>query len=139
MTLPVRALRGHNKGSSYNVRPENDIVFFVSQEPMEKQPPIPRETATTSRQAIREVLLDQPRSALEISQLLALPEKEVLAHLNHLARAPGPGLHFQITPAACKSCGFIFRKRERLTSPSRCPVCRHESIRRPRFALAKKK
>jgi predicted Zn-ribbon and HTH transcriptional regulator len=105
---------------------------------MVKQPPTPRERTTTSRQAIRELLLEQPRSALEISQLLALPEKEVLDHLAHLARAPGPGYHFQITPAACKHCGFTFKKRERLTSPSRCPVCRHESISRPRFDLVRK-
>jgi len=106
---------------------------------MEKQPPTPRETATTPRQAIRELLLEQPRSALEISQLLSLSEKEVLDHLGHIARAPGPGLLFQITPAACKNCGFTFKKRERLTSPSRCPLCRHESIRRPRFALGRQK
>ncbi len=106
---------------------------------MAKQPPTPRESATTSRQAIRELLLEQPLSALEISQLLSLPEKEVLSHLEHLARAPGPGCHFQVTPAACKHCGFSFKKRERLTSPSRCPLCRGESIRRPRFALEKQK
>jgi predicted Zn-ribbon and HTH transcriptional regulator len=106
---------------------------------MVKQPPTPRESTATSRQAIRELLLEQPRSALEISQYLALPEKEVLDHLSHLSRAPGPGLHFQITPAVCKHCGFTFKKRQRLTSPSRCPLCRHESIRRPRFALEAKK
>lgn len=106
---------------------------------MQKQPPLPRETAATSRQAIKELLLEQPHSALEISQLLSLSEKEVLDHLDHLARAPGPGLHFQISPAACKHCGFIFKKRERLTIPSRCPICRHESIRRPRFALLRQK
>ncbi len=105
---------------------------------MEKQPPTPRETATTSRQAIKELLLEQPHAALEISQLLSLSEKEVLEHLGHIARAPGPGLQFLITPAVCKHCGFTFKKRERLTSPSRCPICRHESIRRPRFALAQK-
>ncbi len=106
---------------------------------MTKQPPTPRESATTSRQAIRELLLAEPLSALEISQLLSLPEKEVLSHLEHIARAPGPSCHFQMTPAACKHCGFSFRKRERLTTPSRCPICRGESIRRPRFALGKQK
>ena len=106
---------------------------------MEKQPPTPRETATTPRQAIKELLLEQPCSALEISQFLSLSEKEVLDHLAHLARAPGPGLVFHITPATCKHCGFTFKKRERLTSPSRCPLCRGESIRRPRFALARQK
>jgi hypothetical protein len=93
----------------------------------------------TTRQAIKELLLEQPLSALELSQHLSLPEKEVLDHLTHIARAPGPGYHFQITPAVCRHCGFIFKKRQRITIPSRCPICRHESLRRPCFALKAKK
>jgi predicted Zn-ribbon and HTH transcriptional regulator len=87
------------------------------------------------RQAIKELLLEQPLSALELSQQLSLPEKEVVQHLAHIALAPGPGYRFHIIPAVCKHCGFVFKKRQRLTSPSRCPLCRQESIRRPRFEL----
>lgn len=93
---------------------------------------------TTIRQAIKELLLAGPRSSLELSQLLSLPEKEILDHLAHIARAPGRGFQFRLIPSACKHCGFIFKKRERLTIPSRCPRCQHESISRPRFALIKK-
>ena len=92
----------------------------------------------TARQAIKELLQDEVLSSLELSQRLSLAEKEVLDHLTHIARAPGPGYKFQITPAVCKHCGFAFKKRERLTTPSRCPLCQHESIRRPRFALVGK-
>jgi predicted Zn-ribbon and HTH transcriptional regulator len=92
----------------------------------------------TTRQSLKEVLLEGPTSSLEISQRLSLPEKEVLEHLEHLARNPGPGYKFQITPAACKRCGFSFKKRRRLTTPSRCPLCRHESITRPRFRLVER-
>ncbi len=93
----------------------------------------------TARQAIKELLQDEALSSLELSQRLSLAEKEVLDHLTHIARAPGLGLKFQITPAVCKHCGFAFKKRERLTTPSRCPLCQHESIRRPRFALLRGK
>jgi predicted Zn-ribbon and HTH transcriptional regulator len=92
---------------------------------------------STPRQAMKELLAEQPLSSLELSQLLSISEKEVLDHLAHLARAPGPGRYFRITPAKCRHCGFIFKKRDRLTRPSRCPICQHESIRRPRFALVK--
>lgn len=91
----------------------------------------------TIRQAIKDLLLEQPFSALEISQRISLPEKEVLGHLRHIARAPGPGFHFQVQPSVCKKCGFIFKKRDRLTTPSRCPRCRHQSIRRPRFHITR--
>jgi predicted Zn-ribbon and HTH transcriptional regulator len=93
---------------------------------------------STPRQAIKELLAEQPHSSLELSQLLSLSEKEVLEHLAHVARAPGSGRHFHIIPAVCKNCGFVFRKRDRLTRPSRCPVCQHQSISRPRFALVEK-
>ncbi len=89
----------------------------------------------TARQALKELLQEEALSSLELSQRLSLSEKEVLEHLSHIARAPGPGYKFQITPAVCKNCGFAFKKRDRLTTPSRCPICQHESIRRPRFAL----
>jgi predicted Zn-ribbon and HTH transcriptional regulator len=92
----------------------------------------------TTRQAIKELLLEGPASTLYLSQRLSLPEKEVLDHLNHINRNPGPGYLFQITPAACKRCGFAFKKRQRLNIPSRCPICRHESITRPRFALVER-
>ena len=92
---------------------------------------------STPRQAMKELLAEQPHSSLELSQLLSLSEKEVVEHLSHLARAPGPGLNFQIIPSMCKHCGFVFKKRDRLTRPSRCPICQHDSISRPRFALVR--
>jgi predicted Zn-ribbon and HTH transcriptional regulator len=89
----------------------------------------------TIRQALRELLREEPLSALELSRQLSLPEKEVYHHLQHLARAPGEGWRFRLIPAVCRKCGFTFTKRERLTPPSRCPVCRSQSIQRPRFAI----
>ena len=49
---------------------------------------------STLRQAMKELLAEQPRSSLELSQLLSQSEKQVLDHLSHLARAPGPGRRF---------------------------------------------
>jgi len=89
----------------------------------------------TIRQAMRDLLRDEPLSALELSRQLSIPEKEVYDHLQHLARAPGEGLRFRIIPAVCRQCGFTFTKRQRLTPPSRCPVCRSQSLQRPRFAI----
>jgi predicted Zn-ribbon and HTH transcriptional regulator len=71
----------------------------------------------------------------ELSQLISLSEKEVLDHLDHIAKAPGPDFQFVIIPAQCRHCGFVFAKRERLKTPSRCPICRQTSIARPRYVL----
>ena len=94
---------------------------------------------STVRQAIKDLLRGQALSAREISQALSISEKEAEEHLQHLARAPGPGWRFLLEPAVCKKCGFAFKKRERLTPPTRCPLCRGQSIRRPRFTLVPEK
>jgi len=73
---------------------------------------------STTRQAMKELLTQHPYSSLELSQLLSQSEKEVLEHLAHLARASGTGWHFRIIPSVCKNCGFVFRKRDRLTRPA---------------------
>jgi len=84
---------------------------------------------------MRELLQEEPQSALELSRQLSIPEKEVYSHLQHLARAHGEGRRFRVIPAVCRKCGFTFTKRERLTPPSRCPVCKSQSLQRPRFAI----
>jgi predicted Zn-ribbon and HTH transcriptional regulator len=89
----------------------------------------------TIRQAMKELLREEPLSALELSRQLSVPEKEVYQHLQHLARAPGEGWRFRMIPSVCRKCGFTFTKRDRLTPPSRCPVCRSQSLQRPRFAI----
>jgi hypothetical protein len=40
-----------------------------------------------------------------------------------------------VIPAACKKCNFVFRKRDRLKKPGRCPLCHGESIDDPLFHI----
>ncbi len=94
------------------------------------------EQTQTIRQALKTLLLSQDRSLRELSQLLSLPEKEILSHLEHLAQHPGAGYRFVIIPARCRQCGFVFHKRQRVTAPSRCPRCRQTDLARPRYAFA---
>jgi transcriptional regulator len=92
----------------------------------------------TPRQALKTLLLEQDRSVRELSQLLSLSEKEILTHLEHIAKAPGQGCQFVLIPARCRQCGFVFKKRDRLTTPSRCPLCRQTAMARPRYALKRR-
>ncbi len=90
------------------------------------------------RQALRALLLTADRSLRELSRLLSLPEKTILGHLEQLARNPGRSYRFLIIPARCRRCGFVFRQRQRVSAPSRCPRCRQTDIARPRFAMEAK-
>ncbi|MBI5905165.1 MAG: transcriptional regulator [Deltaproteobacteria bacterium] len=100
------------------------------------KPAIPPEESGTVRRQIRALLADGPMTALEISAAVRRPEKEIAGHLEHLRKSlRSEGRRLVQIPAECRECGFVFRKRERLRTPSRCPVCRGESIADPSFRL----
>ena len=103
-----------------------------------KKPAIPRSVQETIRHAISELIGAQTFSALELSAEVHIPEKEVYGHLEHIRRSiHSHGALLQVTPAECLKCGFVFSKRDRLTPPSRCPICHHEAIVAPLFAIRK--
>ncbi len=89
----------------------------------------------TVRQSIIFVLKEQTLSAKEISQAVGIREKEVYEHLTHIARSRSLGGKFVHIPSTCKDCGFVFRKRDRLTPPGKCFLCRSEAITPPRFRI----
>ncbi len=99
---------------------------------------IPAEAHETIRKTIMHALEEGPLSAMEISGLAGIPEKEVAGHLEHIrTTAHRAGREFVVTPAECVKCGFVFEKRGKLTKPGKCPVCRSESIHAPLFAIEK--
>jgi transcriptional regulator len=89
----------------------------------------------TLRQSIIFVLKEQTVTAKEISQAVGIREKEVYEHLSHIIRSRSLGGKFILIPSTCKDCGFVFRKRDRLTPPGRCFLCRSEAITPPRFTI----
>lgn len=101
-----------------------------------RKPAIPPTAQETIRHAIMALLSDKGVSAQEISSAVSLPEKEVYHHLAHIRRSlHATGAVLEITPAVCRRCGFIYAKREKMTPPGKCPVCRNEAISDPLFSL----
>jgi hypothetical protein len=75
---------------------------------------------------------DLERGQYSVKELAAQYGRGVRAtadDLRHVRKSVGDD--FQIDPARCMACGFVFRGRKRLTEPSRCPECRSEQIRGP--------
>ncbi len=91
----------------------------------------------TLRKRIAEALEKESLDLREISHLFGIKEREALDHLVHIERSAHPG-QFTLEPASCTRCGFSFKKRSRLSTPSRCPLCKSESVSPPRFHLAQK-
>ena len=89
------------------------------------------EKPQTLRKEIAKALEDGPMDLREISQAFRIREKDVLDHLQHISRSA----QLKMDPAACLECGFSFKKRDRLNTPSRCPLCKSESISPPRYRV----
>jgi hypothetical protein len=90
----------------------------------------------TLRQQMIALLQDQALDILALSQSLALREKEVIAHLPHIAKSvAGRGGRLRLRPAYCEGCGFEFKERHRLSPPSRCPRCKSSRILGPWYQV----
>jgi len=101
-----------------------------------KEPFVPVERHETIRREILAVLQDQALSSKDISAEVHISEKDVYDHLEHIERsAHATGHHLTVIPAECEKCGFVFKKRERLKKPGRCPICRGEKIQEPLFTI----
>jgi predicted Zn-ribbon and HTH transcriptional regulator len=99
--------------------------------PAESPPP----AEDTPRARLRALLLEGPATARQLSERAHLSEKDVRHHLEHLLRsAKSRGEQLTIDPSRCESCGFVFRDRDRLGKPGRCPTCHSSHIRPPRFS-----
>ena len=104
--------------------------------PKKRKETVPAEREETVRQEIRTFLDGLPATTREISQAVRASEKEVIGHLEHLERSlAGKGSKLIVTPAECEKCGFVFKKRKRLKKPSRCPLCRSETVSEPLFSV----
>lgn len=100
--------------------------------------PEPVERYETVRHYIAALLEEGTYSAKELSQIIKIPERDVCDHLEHLQRTlHKSGRHLEVTSASCKHCGFVFKKRERLTKPGKCPTCRSVHIQTPLFHIEK--
>ncbi|MEW6593449.1 MAG: transcriptional regulator [Thermodesulfobacteriota bacterium] len=93
----------------------------------------------TIRQRMMERLATGWASARELSVLLHIGEKEVYDHLRHIEKsAARSGNVLVVQPSVCRDCGFVFAKRDRLTKPGSCPLCRGTFVEEPLFALEKR-
>lgn len=100
------------------------------------EPRAPSAAAATVRDRLEEELRREPATAFELSQRVGIPEKDVPEHLQHLERSlRAKGERLQMDPAACLQCGFVFKHRDRLTKPGRCPECESTRIEAPVFSI----
>ncbi|WP_267927159.1 transcriptional regulator [Desulfolithobacter dissulfuricans] len=90
----------------------------------------------TKRQQLMDMLRQEELTSLDISAMLGIPEKEVHTQLGHIRRSLSRrGEKLVVTPFSCQSCGYLFKKRQRLDRPGRCPKCKSSHIRLATFRV----
>lgn len=89
----------------------------------------------THRQRIIELLTENSFTLQELSSEMGVSMKELLHHLDHARKSVRPPRRFVIEPARCMKCGFVFRDRRKLHSPSKCPRCRGTYIEEPVYRI----
>jgi predicted Zn-ribbon and HTH transcriptional regulator len=94
----------------------------------------------TPRQRIMDLLTLSPMSSQQIAAIVKLSERQVEEHLVHITKslARDLSLRFVLEPPNCRDCDFVFRDRQRLTRPSRCPRCHSEAITDPRYSIERR-
>jgi len=80
-----------------------------------------------TRQHMIMLLSKEECGARDLSQMLAIREKEVYDHLSHIARSvPSQKQRLVINPSRCLLCGYVFDTRKRFTMLGLCPRYRGE-------------
>ncbi len=98
----------------------------------------PRERGTTVRQDIIELMKDRPVTPFELSGILRVSEREAAFHLEHALESASGRFTVEVEPAHCRSCGFVFRDRKKVTKPSRCPRCKATRVEPATYMLREK-
>lgn len=99
-------------------------------------PRAPAARGETVRESLQRALREGPATLQELSGAVRIAEKQLLDHLEHLARSlASQGQPLQIEPSRCLACGFLFDARKRLGKPSRCPQCKSTRISQPKFSI----
>lgn len=95
-----------------------------------------REATQSERQAMIDLLTEEELTSMEISQALGISEKDVVVHLEHIRRTlVSRGKRLHVEPFSCLGCGYLFKKRTRLSRPGRCPRCKESHIRMALFSI----
>ncbi|MBD3310219.1 transcriptional regulator [Candidatus Woesearchaeota archaeon] len=87
----------------------------------------------TRREEIEDILKKGARSAFELSEIFDTTVPEIVEDLEHIRLSAKD--RFRMIPAQCMECGFRFKERSRLKTPSKCPRCRSMKIKDCMFRI----
>lgn len=89
----------------------------------------------TRREEMVQLLKKECLTAYDLACRLQVKIKIILDDLTHIQKSiKHKNEALSITPAACRTCGFLFGKEE-IKTPSKCPKCRSEWIDEQAYSI----
>lgn len=88
----------------------------------------------TRREEIIGLLEKGPISPYNIANKFGTTLKEILEDIKHVKLSIKPK-QLKMVPAYCKKCGFVFKERSRIKTPTKCPKCRGEWIEKEKLFI----
>jgi len=89
----------------------------------------------TRRQEITEVLKQRHWAPKELAEHFDAPLMEIIEDLEHIKNSTQSPYIFKHIPSKCTKCGFLFKGRSRINTPSKCPSCHSESIEEGKYFI----
>ena len=89
----------------------------------------------TRRKKIIALLKEREWTAKELAEYFGEEYKFIVEDIWHIKKSVMPKHRLIVKYAQCMNCGFQFKERTKLRTPSKCPKCRHESISEPKFYI----
>lgn len=94
-----------------------------------------RPASETLRRQIMAELENRTMTARDLSKILRAAEKEVLGHLEHVAKSARPPNRLILSPSFCNQCQFTFSDRRKFSSPADALNAGMKGLPHPPFAL----
>jgi predicted Zn-ribbon and HTH transcriptional regulator len=88
----------------------------------------------TRREEIIKLLMEKELSIQEIANLYRTDSRDILDDFEHIKKSIKPR-KIVSRAAYCKKCGFVFKERSRISTPSKCPRCKSEWIAPKMFKI----
>ena len=89
----------------------------------------------TRREQMISYLESSEYTVKDLAALVRSNMRDTIDDLSHIQKSVGKRL--KTRSAECTACDFVFRKRDRLNTPSRCPECKSERIIGPWIHIEK--
>ena len=89
----------------------------------------------TRRKEMIALLRAEALSVEDIAAISGAYVKDIFEDLQHIAKSVQPREKLVVQPAQCKKCGYVFEKRSKVQTPSKCPRCKGDWIQAPLFKI----